>query len=292
MLQLLPLIFAATLAFAGEPMTTGDGAKSAPQFEPLPSKAVGVVVLDSAPLAAREGRSGPPGAVAFLRGTASFRWMYLPAPGDPDAEDMSFGLGPDGKTQKLFSKVRLATKDMLKQLELTGPFHLVEVEVNGGDGSPAEESFVATSLQRLDGTKEYPFKPAELLRDLTARARKHVEEEKEAIAKAMAIAQEKVAKGRKPTGPEEKTEEVLVTWLPKEARLRVEVQCRVTNGFYVTGQGVEGPKRTVTRGGTQFGAVGGMVYEVGKNGEVERETPVKFVPFTRELGLPQGANRP
>jgi hypothetical protein len=292
MLQLLPLAFAAALAVAGEPMTTGDGDKAVPQFEPLPGKAVGVVVLDSAPLAAREGRSGPPGAVAFVRGTASFRWMYLPAPGDPDAEDMSFGIGPDGKTQKVFPKVRLATKDMLKPLGLTDPFHLVEVEVNGGAGSPPEEGFVATSLRRLDGTKEYPFKPADLLRELTERARKRVKEEKEAIAKAMATAREKVANGRKPTGPEEKTEEVLVTWLPKEERLRVEVQCRVTNGFYVTGQGVEGPKRTVTRGGTQFGAVGGMVYEVGKSGEVERETPVKFEPFTRELGLPPGANRP
>jgi hypothetical protein len=292
MLQLLPLALSAALAVTGEPMTTGDGAKAAPQFEPLPGKAVGVVVLDCSTLAAREGRSGPPGAVAFLRGMGSFRWMYLLAPNDPDAEDVTVGLGPDGKTQKVFPKVRLATKEMLKPLELTGPFHLVEVEVNGGAGSPPEESFVATSLQRLDGTKEYPFKPTELLRDLTERARKHVGEQKEAIARAMAAAREKVANGRKPTGPEEKTEEVLVTWLPKEERLRVEIQFRFTNGFYVVGQAVEGPKRTVTRGGTQFGAVGGMVYEIGKSGQIERETPVKFVPFTRELGLPQGANRP
>ena len=82
-----------------------------------------------------------------------------------------------------------------------------------------------------------------------------------------------------------------MTWLPAEERLRVTVRCRVTNGFYVTGQGVGGPKATVTRAGTQFGAEATVAYEVSKAGKVERETPTKFAPFTRELGLPQGVDR-
>jgi hypothetical protein len=222
---------------------------------------------------------------------ASFRWMYLPAgAADPDAEDMLFGLGADGTAHKVF-KVRPATQATVKPLGLTETFHLVEVEVNRGAGSPPEEGFVATSLKRLDGTKEYPFKPAELLRDLTRRAQKHCGEQRAAIAQAMAAAQRAVANGRAPTGPEERTEEVMVTWLPREERLRIEVRCRVTNGFYVVGQGVEGPKRTITRAGTQFGAVGGVVYEIGKDGRVVRETPLKIEPFTRDLGLPQGIDR-
>lgn len=278
---------------AGGPMATGDDVKpTAPRYEPLPSRAVGVLVWDAELLAAREGRSGPPGAVAFVRGDGSFRWVYLPAPGDPDADDMTFGIGQDGTAQKVFPKVKLATRDMLKARGLTGPFHLVEVEVNGGAGGPAEEAFAATDLRRLDGTKDYPFKPADLLRDLTGRARAFVKGEKAAVETAMAAARDKVANGRKPTGPEETTEEVLVTWLPKTERLRVEVRSRVTNGFYVAGQGVEGPNKTVIRAGTQFGAVGGVVYEVGKSGRVEVETPVKFTPFTRELALPPGVDRP
>jgi hypothetical protein len=291
MWPILPWALFAAVAAAGELMTTGTATESAPRFEPLPGKAVGVVVLDSAPLAAREGRSGPPGAVAFIRGTGSFRWMYLPAVGDPDADDMAFALGADGRTQKVFPKVRLATREMVKPLGLTGPFHLVAVEVNGGAGSPPEEGFVATSLKRLDGTKEYPFKTAELLRDLTERVQKFLGGQQVAIARAMAEAQGAVAKGRKPTGPEETTLEVTVTWLPQEERLRIEFRHRVTNGFYVVGQGVEGPKPTITRAGSQFGVVGGVVYEISKGGQVARETPVKFEPFTRELGLPPGADR-
>jgi len=283
MLSTILMIASIAMATTEPPLTLGDGDDSPPRYEALPGKAVGVIVWDGEALSAREGRSGPPGATAFLRGDASFRWMYLPAPKHPDADDLEFGVGADGKTKKMFSKVSLATREMLGTLGMRGPFQLVEVEVNGGAGSPPEEAFVATTLKRLDGTQDFPLKPAEVLRELLRRARAHAVEQRPAIDKAIDAARAKAAKGRKPTGPEEISEAVSVTWLPKEARLRIEVRRKVTNGFYAVGQGVEGPKQTTTRTGTQFGAVGGVDYRVDGNGKIQTEIPIEYKPFTREL---------
>ena len=82
-----------------------------------------------------------------------------------------------------------------------------------------------------------------------------------------------------------------VTRPSKERRLRIEVTCRHSNGFYVAGEAVDGPKRIVTRAGTQFGAVGGMVYDVSPDGKVHSESPAKVTGFTRDLGLPQPVDR-
>jgi hypothetical protein len=291
MLKSLFVALSAILAMPGEPTTPGDKTVTAPKFEPIPGKAIGVLVTDVMHMAVREGRTGPAGAVGFVRADGSFRWLYLPAPGDPDADDLTFALGADGKEHKLFPKVRLATREMVKPLGLTGPFHLVEVEVNGGAGSASEEGFVATSLKRLDGTKDYPIKLTEVMRDLKERTQKQATEKKADIARAMEAARDKVAKGRKPTGPEETSEEVATTWLPDRNRLRIEIRRQVTNGFYVVGQGVEGPANKVTRAGTQFGAAGGARFEVGPSGRVEAETPLPYEAFTRELALPQGTDR-
>jgi hypothetical protein len=257
-----------------------------PRYEPLPGTAIGVLVLDSQPLGEREGRTGPPDAVAFVRGADSFRWLYLPSRADDlDSDEMTFGLGPDGKRQQTF-RVRLATRPLVEELGMTGPFHLIEVEVNDGGGSGPEESFVATKLKRLDGTREFDFRPVDLIKELTKQAQKHFAEKKGLIAEKMAVARKSAGNGRSPTGPEETTDEVLVTWMPNEERLQIVFRRRVTNGFYVVGQGAEGPNSTPTRGGLQFGAIGGIVYEVSKTGRTEKSSAREFKPFTLDLGLP------
>src|SRR5688572_22968893 len=86
-----------------------DSENSRPRFLPLPGEATGLLVMDKSLLADMEGRTGPEGVVAFVSGSGSFRWIYVPAPGNPEAEDMSFGVATEGKSQKLFKDVILAT---------------------------------------------------------------------------------------------------------------------------------------------------------------------------------------
>jgi len=81
-------------------------------------------------------------------------------------------------------------------------------------------------------------------------------------------------------------------WIAKEERLRVQVDFRTANGIYVVGQGVEGPKAAPSRTGTQFGVIGGIVFEVAKEGRIEQMNTMKLTPFTKELAPPPASTRP
>ncbi len=256
-------------------------------FEKLPRKVIGVLVFDNAELIARESRSGPPDAVVFVRDYRAFRWMYLPAPNDSDADDLPFRVLDDSKPV-VFDDVRIATKSMLSKHDIVGPFNLVEVEVNGGRGSAPEEGFVATSIRRLDGTPDFPFSIPELISLMKKELSSHAESQASNIQKEFNEVRDKVANGRQSSLPNESDVDIFVTWLADERRLRVELISKVMNGFYVQGEGASNPvAKKPTRAGTQFGVKGGVRIDVEMRENKRVTTAIPYKGFTRELQLPR-----
>ena len=258
-------------------------AQSTPHFDPLPGRAVGLFIRDPRAIMATEGRTGPEGAIAFARGTKSYYWVYATTPKDPEADDLEFPIGTE-KRAELFRSVRMATaKEVEKRWKLADAIHLVEVEVNGGKGTPAFERFIATAVKDVGGTEGYPLRPVVALKDAQKRYAEHLTAQRPAIQEGMARALRILKRTTKPTGPREESQTLHLTWLPDRERLRIEIRTQVSDGFYQTSKGADGPEGAEGHSGTQFGVRGGMVFEYDKQGQMVRATPIVFEPYTLEL---------
>jgi hypothetical protein len=131
-----------------------------------------------------------------------------------------------------FPLLGMANARTVQQWDIKVPYALVEVEVNNGAGTPAEEGFVATKMTRVDGTKEYPFNVTEVVGDVRKRYATWQTEQKDKLEEAMLEAQKKALKDRKPTGPRETQELVYMTWLPESKKLRINFRTTITDGEY------------------------------------------------------------
>jgi hypothetical protein len=270
------------LVLAGGATTMSAAEKpSGPGFDPLPGKAVGVLVGDVTAAMARAGRSGPEDAVGFACGNGGYRWVYVPSPADsPDSQSLRLPVGKEGKEYKRFESVELLRRPLLKEKGLDQEFQLVEVEVNGGAGSPGCDTVVLTSIKPLDGTTDYPLRVAaavsRLKKDFTTLLRDKAKE----IETALAREQKKALGEKKPTGPRRKKQEVEVTWLPKDEVLKVEWSQQTTDGLYSTGKGIDksrsirpaprgGPSRSSKgqRFGITFGVDARATWLITKTGE-------------------------
>ncbi len=267
------------------------------EFPALPGKAVGVLQTLAPAILAAEGRSGPPDALYFASGEGRERWVYVPDRESPRIGTLSIPVPAPGGTTALerFDHLSLATSGTVRRWDVTRPLALVEVEVNGGKGSPAgADRFVATSIRLLDGTPEYPVKPVEVIAALRARYETALRDPRQEalIAREMETARRQALGDERPTGPRETEETTRVTWLPDASHLRVEFRTRITDGLYRTGQGTQptvkvGP-RPSTRYGTAFGVELGTIYEVDRTG---REVSARAIPprtFVKHLAPPAG----
>jgi hypothetical protein len=103
----------------------------------------------------------------------------------------------------------------------SAPAHLVEVEVNGGQGAASNLHFVATKARILDGTSEYPIVSSRALDD----ARLRFDAWRDACGAAIDEAFSEAARSPSgpPVGPEKETayEAIAPTWDAGAAELRV-----------------------------------------------------------------------
>ena len=284
-----------------------DDPPSPPNYQPLPGRAVGVVVFGARDVLAREGRYGPADVACFARGEASYRWFYVPAAGGAHGESQSFAVGEMGGKVQNYDNMVMATPDTLKPWGVAGPFALVEIEVNKGQGSPAEEQFAATSLRALDGSVHYRIRVAEAIAavrnryEAALRTRKGLEEE-------MDKARRQALKDGRPTGPREQTTWVYATWLPDREVVRIEFRTELRDGAYSYATGVEpigpdnprsdvpppekeSPHHPGIRHGTSYGIVLGAVYEISKDGKVGPAQPRTMRSFVQKLPPPGSAPR-
>jgi len=274
------------------------------KHQPLPGTVIGVIVPNAQPVLTLEGRSGPADQLCFSTGGCSYRWMYVPVERDAQIPRIDLMVGTKGE-RKRFENLSLATAATLKPFGIDSGYALVEVEVNGGLGSPADDSFVATKIRRLDGTEEFPLKLGEVLPDVQRRYVDQSKEQVRLVDGAMEKAADAALKGRKATGPRERTDVTYVTWMPDTKRLRVHVRTIVADGNYqyAGGMNIEyGRPRTMVaarpgammstrlpdglRNGVQFGVEFGTAYEVSASGKLERTLNLPLDSFQREVKAP------
>jgi len=291
-------VAAGTLLTAEVFVMIGSDTPKVPEFHPLPATAVGLLVGDARGLLAEEGRSGPPDALCFSSGGGNYRWVYIPVPENPTIDTLSLPVGEKGEASQKFDRLSMATRQTVKPFRVTELCTLIRVEVNGGRGSPATDRFVATKLEVLDGTAEYPIHVAAEIEKLKTRAHNILAEEghRSAIENGMTKAEAKAAKGQKPSGKRETTEIIYVTWEPRSERLLVEVHTRISDGFLRPGRGTEPVRKgqpgaprnpplpgPATLHGTLFGVETGVVFEVDKAGHEVSHRVLPVQPFVKEL---------
>lgn len=201
----------------------------------LKGTAIGILLADGQPVLTNEGRFGPPNQLVFATGGGSYRWVYVPS-GNGSMRNLQVPVGEKGNVQ-IFPSLDMANPKSVAQWGIKQPYNLVEVQVNTGQGSPAGDAFVATNMKILDGTKDYPIQTTEVVNDLKKRYAAYVKEQGKAIEAAMTAAAGKYLKGRKATGPREKSELMYLTWLPESKTLRAHFRSKVSDGAYTWVEG-------------------------------------------------------
>src|SRR5262249_17468831 len=128
------------------------------KYAPLPDKVVGVLVSDVAAKMGHEGRGGPADAMGFSMAGNSYRWMYVPVTSENRIiMNLQVSVGEKGDCVQVYPLLNRANPKTVQQWNIGPAYALVEVEFNNGQGSPAQEGFVATKMTRLDNTKAYPL---------------------------------------------------------------------------------------------------------------------------------------
>jgi hypothetical protein len=292
------------------------------RFSPLPGKAIGLLVFDGQPVLSSEGRFGPPDEVCFAANGSSYRWIYVVAQGKPQISNLRVPIGDKGEV-KIHPALDMARAPALAARGITAPCTLAEVEVNGGGGSPANDSFVATAIQSVEGTPEYPLRTAKVVADLRRRYAALQKEKAADIAAAMKQAQKKALQDRRPTGPREQADLMFLSWMSESKRLRVHFRTTVSDGAYqYVGGGARPirdpiplpplpgglnkgaplagatqafppppPRDFKVRVGITFGVVYGMGYEIAKDGSLVRSELLSPESFQRVLPPPPAAPR-
>jgi hypothetical protein len=317
----LTLLVVASTSFAvpvpaAKSATIKDRANYIPKRKhvPLPGKIVALLLPDAQAILNLEGRSGPTNQLCIGYNGGSYRWVYVQVKERPMIGSLMVRVGDKGD-RKRFDNLSLATPETVKQFGIKGRYALVEVEVNGGLGSPADDSFVATKMRQLDDTKEFPFKLDDVIANLRQQYEQRVKDQVREIDSGMAKAATEAIKDRKATGPRERAEVMFVTWLPETKRLRVHFRTTISDGEYKYAGGVNiylGGARTMKAGapialatrkagssvrqyglryGTQFGIDFGTAYEVSPSGKIEKTLTLPLASFSNEIKEPPIFNR-
>jgi hypothetical protein len=302
-MSVLGLFYLALIGGAA-PMSAAETTGSA-GFESLPAKTVGVLVGDIQAVLARSGRRGLEDAVGFASGKGGYRWVYVASEkGSADSQSLRLPVGKEGSERKLFESVEQLRRPMLKEMGLNPDFQLVEAEVNERAGSPGGNIVVLTGIKALDGTKEYPLSVSVTVSELKKEFAVLLREKEKEIDAAMTREQKKALGDKTPNGKLQKTQEVEVTWLPKDEVLQVVFSQRITDGLYSYGKGIEksrgmprrpagglGPQTTAQRFGITFGVEARATYQVTKTGESRTSTPKFVISAIRSVTPPPSGNK-
>ena len=312
---LLLTLAAATLSAApvpkqiDEPVTERKIFLPTRAYQPRAGKVNGVAVSDVAGMMGREGRSSQADALGFSSDGGSYNWMYVPMDDAPQITNLNVKVGPKGEEVVVYSKLGMATLKRIEHWGVKSAYTLVEVEVNGGKGAPADEAFVASKMTVVEGTKALPLKVDDCVAKAKALYIDHRKDHAKLLDAALAKASKDALAERKATGPRENAELMHITWMTKEQVLVVTFFSTITDGAYQNGGGAEidgidapVPVRAVAkrrppplgrggRWGTQFGIEFGRSYEFNSSGIALGTKTLAAEGFKKELPPPPGGIR-
>jgi hypothetical protein len=291
----------------------------------LKGKEIGILLTDGQPVLSTEGRSGPADQLVFSNSGNSYRWVYVPTQDNPQIMNLQVPVGDKGE-KVVYAALNMANPRSVLPWAVTVPYALVEVEINGGRGTPVNDSFVGTSIRVLDGSKEFPLKVVAVVKQVKERYADYVAKQQKTIDQAMKDAAAKSLNGKAPTGPREKKELMYLTWLPDTNTLRAHFKTTISDGAYtIVNNGpifprdppplklppkggakippaddpaaarVVRPKGFTVKTGTTFGIEFGQAFIVNKKGEVVGTEELPIESFTQQLNapiLPPGGPRP
>lgn len=205
------------------------------KHQPLNGRVIGVLVGNPTQNLVYEGRFGPGNQVCLSIDGYSYRWVYTQTD-DPNAQIQNLTIPTKSGGKQVFPRLNIASARDVAKWNVV-PDALVEVEVNDDKGSPATDSFVATEMRRLDGTRNYPLNVSKVLADSRAQWEKWSKEQAKVVAEKLAEARKKAIGDRKPNVP--RSEQLLqyVTWMPETKRLQVRYLLRVSEGEFNGGPG-------------------------------------------------------
>jgi hypothetical protein len=283
----------------------------------VPGKVVGILLTGGQTFLDTEGRSGPANQLVFSSGNNSYRWIYVPTQDNAQITNLRVPVGDKGE-HTVYAALNLANPQAVLPWAVTQPYALVELEVNGGRGSPAGDSFVATNMRVIEGTKDFPLKTADVLKQVKDTYAEYLTKQKDAIEKAMKDAGEKALKGKAVTGPRERKELMYMTWLPESSTMRIAFKTTISDGAYTVIKGpgpgplpprpvplppkkaalnIDAATRVVAlrpapikgmefKSGTTFGIEFGRAYLVNKKGEVTATEDLAIDSFTQQVNSP------
>jgi hypothetical protein len=280
----------------------------------LKGKEIGILLTDAQPILNTEGRSGPADQLVFSCGGNSYRWVYVPTQDNPQIKNLQVPIGDKGE-KAVYAALNMANPRSVLPWAVTQPYALVEVEVNGGRGSPVNDSFVGTSFRVLDGSQEFPLKVVDVVKQLKDRYADYLGKQQKTIHQATKDAAVKSLNGKAATGPREKRDLMYLTWLPETNTMRVHFRTTISDGAYtiVNGGGpilprdppplklppkaganiappegpaagrVAPPKKFAIKTGTTFGIEFGQAYIVNKKGEVAGTEELPIESFSQQV---------
>jgi hypothetical protein len=266
----------------------GEGAmkRAEPGWTPLPGRVTGILVRAAGRMMSEQGYSGPEDVYGFASGTGGYRRVYVRCPGGEFADEagpLTVRVGEAGSGEKTFDQVCLLDAAVAAHLDkaLSRAYTLVEVEVNGGLGCPATDSFVATDLRVIPG----PFDPTRAVEAARKRFLTRVEEVK--AKGAMARAFHEAAKSSAADGmgePKEVDQHVTVTWLPDRKVLRTDwrLEYRAPSGRPETNIGIQAsppggrPTKGSRRPAEEYSVSLAMEFEFAQGHAPSRVGPLKI----------------
>jgi hypothetical protein len=276
------------------------------RFFPLPGKVTGILLRNPAEALAIEGRSSQDDQFWFSTDGSSYQSLFVPVTKNPIFSQLEASVGSQGERQ-MFHNLSFATRETLRPLGIDSDIALVELEVNGGKGSPAADSLIATQLRRLDGTRDFPAMLPRLRSKVAQMYQDWISSDRRFIDAALEDAATKTLGPARATGPREQTDVFFVTWLSREGKCRVHIRTTITNGAYEYEGGIRieftpttekkpsaslpASQSTSLRYGRQFGVEFGSGYDISRNGSVEQVVHLPIETFQRDI-RPRGILMP
>jgi hypothetical protein len=207
------------------------------KHQPLNGRVIGVLVGNPTAVLAHEGRFGPGNQVCLSVDGYSYRWIYVQTD-DANAMIQNLTVLTKSGGPQVFPRLNIASAREVARWNVV-PDALVEVEVNDDKGSQVSDSFVATEMRRLDGTRNYPLNVSKVLADSRNQWDKWYKDQAKVVAAKMTEAQKKAIGERKPNVPRNEQLLQYVTWMSESKRLQVRYLLRVSEGEVQQNQGGE-----------------------------------------------------